>query len=255
MILLYNTSSCGNEFLIYGYGIFPPSCLGLWTFCILPHKHHLQINQLYKWPEQKKIGLNTNQFKNRYRKQNSISNMQRKHKSLTKKFVTMATQIPVVSQRVTIKLHLTLSYQIRTLKNLNSNTLPIRSGVTCSRSSSSVGCLASGAGVWVGLLLRMSFWRPYTDCENHQNNLQPYLHKFKTGSDIREEISVWLHQSLGISHGQLRDCWGEPFWIGRILWLVDWFKTDLVFWLAQWMIDSSNANAQWYNEWNNCFSD
>lgn len=35
--------------------------------------------------------------------------------------------------------------------------------LTCSCSSSSVGCLASGAGMWVGLCVRTSFCRPYTD--------------------------------------------------------------------------------------------
>lgn len=38
-----------------------------------------------------------------------------------------------------------------------------RSLLTCSCSSSSVGCLASGAGMWVGLCVRTSFCRPYTD--------------------------------------------------------------------------------------------
>lgn len=121
----------------------------------------------------------------------------------------------------------------------NLNALPIntqnKSGITCSWSSSSVGCLASAAGVWVGLWLRMSFWRPYTDCGNHQNNLQPYLHKFN--SVIREEISVWLHQWLGISHGQLCDCWGELFLIGKVL---DFVR------LSDWWIDLSLI---WYSDW------
>lgn len=41
-------------------------------------------------------------------------------------------------------------------------------GLTCSCSSSSVGCLASGAGVWVGLWVRMSFCSPYTDWNDNK---------------------------------------------------------------------------------------
>lgn len=76
-----------------------------------------------------------------------------------------------------------------------------RSLLTCSCSSSSVGCLASGAGMWVGLCVRTSFCRPYTDWGAKKVRGQ---HKWQTKSrltraDSLSNTAIWAEVHLYLS--------------------------------------------------------
>lgn len=81
-----------------------------------------------------------------------------------------------------------------------------RSLLTCSCSSSSVGCLASGAGMWVGLCVRTSFCRPYTDWGakkvGGQHKWQRAVSQELSNTAVLADVHLYLSGFMRVFHSR-----------------------------------------------------